>query len=161
MWPATAVAPIRHKQIARAVKGQSIRVTQPGGKGGSHSARSKFIDVAAALIRHKQIACAVKGQTTRSIQPGGKGASRSAGSEFIDVAASNPPQTDCLRCQRPDRRVTHSTRRQRCFALRRSEFIDVAFESATNRLPALSKARPSGPSNPEAKVLDAPFGVNL
>src|SRR6266550_1046279 len=33
--------------------------------------------------------------------------------------------------------------------------------SATNRLPSLSKARPWGRLNPEAKVLCAPFGVNF
>ena len=56
---------IRHKQIARAVKGQSIRTIQPGGKGALHSARREFIDVAAAVIRLKQIARAVKGQSIR------------------------------------------------------------------------------------------------
>src|SRR5215831_16969041 len=34
----------------------------------------------------------------------------------------------------------------------------IVLPSATNRLPALSKAR--GPPNPEAKVVRAPFGVN-
>jgi hypothetical protein len=33
--------------------------------------------------------------------------------------------------------------------------------SATKRLPLLSKARPTGPLSPEAKVLFAPAGVNL
>ena len=41
------VAAIRHKQIAPAVKGQSKWGIKPGSKGGSHSGRSKFIDVPA------------------------------------------------------------------------------------------------------------------
>ena len=97
-------------------------VPQPGGKGALHSTRREFIDVAAVGIRLKQIARAVKGQSMRIIQPGGKGALHSARREFIDVAA--------------------------------------ACTSATNRLPALLKASPAGLSNPEAKVLRTPPGVN-
>ena len=62
---------VRHKQIARAVKGQDSWILKSGGKGGSHSVRSKFIDLAGALDgeavesrrrSYKQIARAVKGQ---------------------------------------------------------------------------------------------------
>ena len=67
-----SAAMIRHKQIARAVKGQSFRMIQPGGKGALRSARRELIDVAAVEIRHKQIARAVKGQSMRTFKPEAK-----------------------------------------------------------------------------------------
>ena len=56
-----APAVIRHKQIARAVKGQTLRVTQSGGKGGSRSVWFIFKDAAAVVIRYVEIARVVKG----------------------------------------------------------------------------------------------------
>src|SRR5439155_19625787 len=53
-------AAIHHKQIAPAVKGQSKRIKQTRGKGGSYPGRSKFIDGASSS--HKQVACPVKDQ---------------------------------------------------------------------------------------------------
>src|SRR5205809_10708 len=72
--------------------------SQSGGKGASHSARSKFIDGgyavegaalnAAAVFRDKQITRAVTGETSCGIQPGGKGALGSIGREFEDRAGA-------------------------------------------------------------------------
>ena len=86
-------AAIRHKQIAPAVKGQSKRIKQTRGKGGSRSARSKFIDVAAMLTPSpapQTVACPVKGQSIWKTQARGKGGSHSGRSKFIDVRRRPP-----------------------------------------------------------------------
>ena len=67
---AAAGAGIRHKHIPPIIKGQSFRVSKPGGKGGSHSVGCESIDVTAVPFRHKKVAAGVKCQSSRAIQTG-------------------------------------------------------------------------------------------
>ena len=53
---AIEVAKVNPDLATRDTKGQALRVIQSGGKGVSHSGRSKFIDVATAVAgRYKKI----------------------------------------------------------------------------------------------------------
>jgi len=85
---AVEVAPIDQKQIARPIKGQTIRSNKSGGQGASHSVGSKFIDMTVAgahyvaPIRDKQIARPVKGQANWPAQSGGKGGSHCPRGKF-------------------------------------------------------------------------------
>src|SRR6202040_3394633 len=87
-----AAGAIRHKQIARAVKGQSIRSSIAEKSSFLHSApRSDFND-AVADCPYKQIARAIKSHSFRKGEPeglrGGKSALHSVRRVFIDVGAA-------------------------------------------------------------------------
>src|SRR5438270_319994 len=85
-----AGAPVWHKQIVRAVNGQTRPNTQKrSGKSALPSSRSELVDGSPATIyiaafQHKQIAGAVKDQTLRVAQSRGKGALCAVRSEFKD-----------------------------------------------------------------------------
>ena len=77
---------ICHKQIARAVKGQTTLDSQARRKGGSHSSRSKFIDGAAPASATNRLPALSKARPAWIIQSRRKRASHSVWSELIDVA---------------------------------------------------------------------------
>ena len=79
---------IRHKQIARAVKGQVKRLIQSGSKGASRTVGREFIDVASdAPSRHEQVTCAVESQSTQPLcRHRGKDALHPVGAELINDA---------------------------------------------------------------------------
>src|SRR5437773_426965 len=75
--------PVRHKQIALAVKGQESRMPDPSGERALLSIGREFEDRVVAVARHKKIARSVKGHGSRA-EPGGKGTLRSVGCESKD-----------------------------------------------------------------------------
>src|SRR2546428_12115355 len=89
-----AGTPVWHKQIVRAVDGQTRPNTQKRrGKGSLPSRRSEFVDGSAEAIyiapfQHKKIALAVEGQIFRGKQARCNRGSYSVRSKFIDMGVA-------------------------------------------------------------------------